>query len=159
MHPPTGPGKSRVPRAGGQLPTGSSSRLKHLDYVGRLNFLPSVTVSHLCFGEIKETASEHAHVSWLTARETASYSLPLESLPLQGRKSSPGHPTKCTHQVLNCPLKSNPAQHSDWAFPHMSVPGKEPQIFLKFLSMYEAASSMKMGPGGTLRKGVKCQTG
>lgn len=156
MHPPTGPGKSRVPRAGGQLPTGSSSRLKHLDYVGRLNF-SSVTVSHLCFGEIKETASEHAHVSWLTARETASYSLPLESLPLQGRKSSPGHPTKCTH-CSQLPAESNPAQHSDWAFPHVCS-WKEPQIFLKFLSMYEAASSMKMGPGGTLRKGVKCQTG
>ena len=34
---PTGPGKSRV-WTGGQLPTGSSSRLKHLDYVGYLNF-------------------------------------------------------------------------------------------------------------------------
>lgn len=111
-----------------------------------------VMVSHLCFGQIKETAS--AHVTWLTAREMASHSLPLESLPLHGRKSSPGHPTKLSH-CSQLPTESNPAQHSDWASPHMSVAGKS----LKFLSTYKAASSMKTGPRGTLRKGVKCQTG
>lgn len=115
-----------------------------------------VTASHLRSGQIRETASEHGHVTWLTSRKMASHSLPLERLPLRGRKSSPGYPTKCSH-CSQLPTESNPAQHSDWASPHKCLLLERASNIL--CSTYEAASSMKTGPGGTLRKGVKCQTG
>lgn len=104
---PTGPGKSRA-WTGGELPTGSSSRLKHLDYVGYLNF----SCHSVSFMLRSDKRDSKCTCHWLTAREMASHSLPLESLPLHGRKSSPGHPTKRSH-CSQLPTESNPAQHSD----------------------------------------------
>lgn len=156
----TGCKESKVPCA-----RGSSSRLKHLDYVGYLNF-SSVIISHFWGGQMRERASEHACVTWFTTRERAGRALqcrrwqattrPWRAYLLQGRKSSTGHPTKCSH-CSQLSAESSSAQHSDWASPHTCLL-LERVSYVSTIT-YKAAASMKTGPGGTLKKGVKFQTG
>ena len=116
-----------------------------------------VTVSHLCLGQIRDS-------EWACTRHLAHSQgegkpqLALGALTSTREEIQPW----TSHQMLTL------ISTACWKWPCSALTGRlhinvccwqEPQIFLNCLSMYEAASSMKMGPGGTLRKGVKCQIG
>lgn len=147
------------------MPMSTAQRLKHLEYVGYLNF-SSVTISHLFLGQMRGRASQQAsmHVppGSLPGREEA------RSYSPRGDKPRPALGELTSYMIgkaLHIPPNAHTALKSLLKAAQLStLTGLSPHIHLllgrasnipQLPTTREAASSTKTGPGGILRRGLE----